>query len=416
LLKKLEQSRLSDEQERQKGKRQKAVEEMRQVDTLEELQACANENTKDFEDTQMELAEMEEKAQNVIDPSQKTFYREFKKVIEMADVIIEVLDARDPLGCRSKEIEQMILRKDPNKKIILLLNKIDLVPKENVEKWLKHLRNEYPTLAFKASTQMQKSKRSQNFVSAEDAPEDLLKTSTCLGAETLLQLLKNYSRSLQLKTHIRVGIIGYPNVGKSSVINSLKREKAVGVAATPGFTKTVQEVHLDKNVALLDCPGIIFSKNDQDTDIILRNCVKVEQIDDPLPAVETILNRCQKEQLLQIYRLQDYNSVFEFLCHIGKKIGKLRKGGAIDVKAAAMRVLKDWNSGRIPFYTDPPEEDKSIHIGASVVSQWAAAFNFDEIAQSEQDNVFTKLKGNINPMSLVMVPGTTSIDDDFEMT
>jgi nuclear GTP-binding protein len=61
-----------------------------------------------------------------------------------------------------------------------------------------------------------------------------------LGASTLLSLLKNYCRSQNIKTSITVGIIGYPNVGKSSLINSLKRSKAVGVGATPGFTKVMQ--------------------------------------------------------------------------------------------------------------------------------------------------------------------------------
>ena len=69
------------------------------------------------------------------------------------------------------------------------------------------------------------------------ASKDLLQTSTCLGAGTLLKLLGNYSRSLDRKTAITVGIVGFPNVGKSSVINSLKRSKACNVGSTPGVTK-----------------------------------------------------------------------------------------------------------------------------------------------------------------------------------
>ena len=83
------------------------------------------------------------------DNSKKAYYREFKKVIEAADVILEVLDARDPIGCRSKQVEEMILNAGADKKIILVLNKIDLVPREVVEKWMKFLRNEFPAVAFK---------------------------------------------------------------------------------------------------------------------------------------------------------------------------------------------------------------------------------------------------------------------------
>ncbi len=95
--------------------------------------------------------------------SLKSFYKEFKKVVEAADVIIEVLDARDPMGSRCIQVEEMIISSGTNKKLVLLLNKIDLVPKENVQAWLKYLRNQYPTVAFKSSTQNQNEKLVNNF-------------------------------------------------------------------------------------------------------------------------------------------------------------------------------------------------------------------------------------------------------------
>lgn len=73
-----------------------------------------------------------------------------------------------------------------------------------------------------------------------NANSTLMASSVCLGADSLLQLLKNYCRTNGVKTSITVGIIGYPNVGKSSLINSLKRSRAVGVSSTAGFTRTVQ--------------------------------------------------------------------------------------------------------------------------------------------------------------------------------
>lgn len=87
----------------------------------------------------------------------------------------------------------------------------------------------------------------------------------------------------QLKKSITVGIIGLPNVGKSSLINSLKRAHVVNVGATPGLTRSLQEVHLDKNVKLLDCPGVVMLKSSgNDASVALRNCKRIEKLDDPV--------------------------------------------------------------------------------------------------------------------------------------
>lgn len=87
---------------------------------------------------------------------------------------------------------------------------------------------------------------------------------------------------VQMKTAITVGVVGFPNVGKSSLINSLKRTRVANVGSTPGVTKAMQEIHLDKNVKLLDCPGIVFAATgDNEASATLRNCTKIEKLPDP---------------------------------------------------------------------------------------------------------------------------------------
>eukprot|EP00127_Corallochytrium_limacisporum_P000977 Clim_evm61s33 gene=Clim_evmTU61s33 len=300
----------------------------------------------------------------VSEGSRKAFFKEVRKVLDACDVILEVLDARDPIGCRCIEMEEMIQLK-PDKKLVIILNKIDLVPRESVEGWLKYLRKSYPTLAFKANTQEQKTNKTSSKVSLEKANDSILKGGAALGTDMLMKLLKNYCRNAGIKTAISVGVIGYPNVGKSSLINSLKRSKAVSVGATPGVTKQAQEIFLDKHIKLYDSPGVVFSSNSTrggryttDADILLRNAVKIEQIEDPIPAVEVILSRCNRMNIMERYNIPEYRDAHSFLALIARKRGKLRKGGVPDIVAAGKLILQDWNAGRIRFYTVPPEEDE----------------------------------------------------------
>lgn len=365
------------------------IEEFKQKKEEERLQK----RNRTFEDIQLEAAQRNQEFEalqpeapdrffgDVVaskDGSQKAYYREFRKVVEAADVILEVLDARDPIGCRCVEIEKMIQAwPGQAKKIVLILNKVDLVPKEVVVGWLRFLRQSYPTLAFKASTQQQRRGRGISSASAVNSAAEALNSSSALGADRLISLLKNYSRSLDIKTSISVGVVGYPNVGKSSLINSLKRSRAVGVSSTPGHTKQSQEIHLDKNVKLIDTPGIVFAAKRGgaiDADIVLRNAVKVEQIEDPVAPVELIVKRCGPERLSELYSLPKFSTVVEFLTYVGQSRGKLLKGGIVDLEGSARGVINDWNGGKIPFHTIPPAAPASI---PEFVQQMAPAFNIE---------------------------------------
>ena len=322
---------------------------------------------------------------SVADSSKRAFYKDFKQVVEASDVILEVLDARDPLGTRVHELEKLVLEQAGSKRIVLVLNKVDLVPAEAREAWLKALRKQLPCISFKASTQSQKQHLGQ-----VESSKAIGKTAECIGAQSLLQLLKNYCRNLNIKTSITVGVVGYPNVGKSSIINSLKRARVCKVGATPGVTTTLQHVHLDRNIKLIDSPGIVFSAQIGNS-LVLHNCVRVEQMEDPVEAFSYIFSQIPAQVFSQALDLSAEemqtcgDSPNAFLKLVAQRRGKLGKGGVPDLVSAARAVLLDWNSGKIPFFRPPPM-DSEPSSSFAVVSSWAPEFNLDQVYAATAEN------------------------------
>ena len=188
-------------------------------------------------------------------------------------------------------------------------------------------------MLFKANLQNQNSNLSQSslfnssLLENKDYVADVLNTNRAIGGENLLNLLKNYCRVEDSKKSIVVGIVGYPNVGKSSIINSLKRGKVCGVSSTPGYTKNLQEIILDKNIKLLDSPGVVFSNDsDKEYNMILHNVIRIEDIKEPIDVVAVILHKVPKETLKELYKLEnDWETTEQFLWVIGDKMGKYKK-------------------------------------------------------------------------------------------
>ncbi|KAI6179659.1 Nucleolar GTP-binding protein 2 [Aphelenchoides besseyi] len=258
---------------------------------------------------------------------------ELYKVIDSSDVVVQVIDARDPEGTRCKHVEEFLRKEKPHKHLILLMNKVDLVPTWVTKKWLNILSKEIPTIAFHASIQHS------------------------FGKGSLINVLRQFRQLHKDRQQISVGFIGYPNVGKSSVVNTLRKKKVCKAAPLAGETKYWQYVTLMKKIFLIDCPGVVYPQGDTETQIILKGVVRVENVTDPENHVQGVLDRVKRTHLAKHYNLEgddDWSDSEEFLTKIALKSGRLLKGGEPDITTVAKMVLNDFQRGKLPYFTLPP--------------------------------------------------------------
>ncbi|CAL1684012.1 unnamed protein product [Lasius platythorax] len=259
----------------------------------------------------------------------KRIWNELYKVIDSSDVVLQILDARDPMGTRSPPVEKFLKTEKPYKHLIFILNKVDLVPTWVTQRWVAILSKEYPTVAFHASL------------------------THPFGKGSLINLLRQFAKLHVDKKQISVGFIGYPNTGKSSVINTLRSKKVCKVAPIAGETKVWQYITLMRRIYLIDCPGVVYPSTETDTEKVLKGVVRVELVQNPEDYIASVLERVKPEYIRKTYKIDKWEDHVDFLEKLARRSGKLLKKGEPDIPIVARMVLNDWQRGKLPFYVPP---------------------------------------------------------------
>ncbi|XP_025082986.1 large subunit GTPase 1 homolog isoform X2 [Pomacea canaliculata] len=463
-----------------------------------------------------QLASLEEKEHIVLTPFEKNleFWRQLWRVIERSDVIVQIVDARNPLLFWCPDLDTYVKEVCPEKTNVLLMNKADYLTQQQRKLWADYFKEKGMTVVFWSAleetqriekeisekrglaeqkpifdsfsdvqdtginqktedTEKDKeeetesevkdtkrkvensesegndsegeandiegeandSEREANDIEGEtnDSEEEAsshedsfigdeheeprLPTESALSSvqqsftssdpieddivngEQLLQILRKLALASHSPEHTTIGMVGYPNVGKSSTINAILRHKKVPVSATPGRTKHFQTLFVDHDLMLCDCPGLVFPSFISTTaELVVNGILPIDQLRDCVPPINLVCERIPKTVLEAVYGInlpvpgeaEDPNrppTAGELLSSYGYMRGFMTQKGNPDGPRSARYILKDYVNGKLLYCHPPPGADAKLFQAPPPVK----ALRFLESANSSQESSVVKV-------------------------
>ncbi|XP_058457016.1 large subunit GTPase 1 homolog [Malaya genurostris] len=382
--------------------------------TSEELQSMENEN---FLEWRRGLASLQEEEDLLMTPYEKNldFWRQLWRVVERSDIVVQIVDARNPLLFRSEDLEKYVKEVDDKKLNMILINKSDFLNGEQRKRWANYFDEQEIRVAFFSAAQSVDEAKRKREAEAENANteyaiplerklkeldlkvdhveetlehlekkiEELVdddgKSFTkirnnpeVLSNTELIALFKRLHKSERVTSGVvTVGLVGYPNVGKSSTINAVFIEKKVSVSATPGKTKHFQTLFVDNELLFCDCPGLVMpSFCTTKADMILNGILPIDQMRDHIPPVNLLCTLIPRHVLEDTYGImivkplegEDPNRApysEELLLAFAYNRGYMTANGQPDQSRGSRYVLKDFVNGKLLYCNAPPDVDQN---------------------------------------------------------
>ncbi|KAL5003155.1 hypothetical protein BDV10DRAFT_67405 [Aspergillus recurvatus] len=376
--------------------------------TRNELDAMEREG---FMDWRRGLAELQENNDLLMTPFERNLevWRQLWRVIERSDIVVQIVDARNPLLFRSEDLEIYVKEIDPKKRNLLLVNKADMLTDKQREMWADYFeRNQIEFRFF--SAQMAKEANEARENESEDQDTESLaegteglslqesdekeadggvglssstsgpspKRTNILDVDELEELFLSNAPDATGDDEVEedgtskpkktiIGLVGYPNVGKSSTINALLGAKKVSVSSTPGKTKHFQTLYLSPEIMLCDCPGLVFPNfASTKAELVVNGVLPIDQQREFTGPAGLVAKRIPKHFLEDVYGVTIHTRPIEeggtgeptahdLLRAYARARGFATTGqGQPDESRAARYILKDYVNGKLLFCHPPP--------------------------------------------------------------
>ncbi|KAL4894114.1 P-loop containing nucleoside triphosphate hydrolase protein [Aspergillus ambiguus] len=371
-----------------------------QSTTRQQLEVSEKES---FMDWRRGLAALQENNDLLMTPFERNLevWRQLWRVIERSDLVVQIVDARNPLLFRSEDLETYVKEIDPKKRNLLLVNKADMLTEKQREAWADYfVRNDISFRFFSAhlakerneARLLEESGSGEESAAEEEEEDEKLAAPTqsmtlqdqpaksrptdILDVDELEELfLSNTPDTLPdnddpdapTKQKTIIGLVGYPNVGKSSTINALLGAKKVSVSATPGKTKHFQTLYLSPEIMLCDCPGLVFPNfATTKAELVCSGVLPIDQQREFMGPSGLVAQRIPKHFLENLYGVKIHTrpieeggtgvpTANELLRAYAYARGFATTGqGQPDESRAARFVLKDYVNGKLLFCHPPP--------------------------------------------------------------